>query len=453
MQTPRLVFQDAELQKGTAASNCLGLPVVWSGNFASVYRLHTPNHIWAVRCFLGRLEDRQQRYQSIHEHLGRHSLPSLVKFEYLKEGIVVGGSRYPILKMEWVEGEPLLDYVKNHLGEPERLRKLAERLRHLVEQMQAVSVAHGDLQHGNILIVNHHPFLIDYDGLYVPALQGRPPGEIGHANYQSPRRQRQHYGPNMDAFSLAVLNAGLLGLAADPTLWKRYQHHDSERLLFRQNDFHNPERSELLADLQRLPDESLRETLQWLRKALQMEPTDLQLFRSSPTPLGLDWLRDHTDPRPAPASVQKVRPVGVSWLSDHHSPRDDPLRQELSRLEQQAREMDRKTWGDQWAAIEYHLRRIRIEPGAISRIGPALCTTLADYSIRTAADVDLRVAQVPGVGPILADRLLEWRTQAIEYIVARLPAAQRQAPTPPRTLVRDLQRRYSQGWQVLKRRA
>jgi thiamine kinase-like enzyme len=40
--------------------------------------------------------------------------------------------------------------------------------------LNRAGVAHGDLQHGNILVANGKPKLIDYDGMYVPALRAYP---------------------------------------------------------------------------------------------------------------------------------------------------------------------------------------------------------------------------------------------------------------------------------------
>jgi hypothetical protein len=57
-------------------------------------------------------------------------------------------------------------------------------------------IAHGDLQHGNIILVPGKKDnslmlkLIDYDGMFIPPLAGSPKGEVGHAAYQHPERLR-----------------------------------------------------------------------------------------------------------------------------------------------------------------------------------------------------------------------------------------------------------------------
>jgi hypothetical protein len=67
-------------------------------------------------------------------------------------------------------------------------------------------MAHADLQHGNVLLVPTGNALalrlIDYDGMYVPALAGQRSGELGHPAYQHPQRLREGtYNAEVDRFS------------------------------------------------------------------------------------------------------------------------------------------------------------------------------------------------------------------------------------------------------------
>src|SRR4029077_855325 len=103
-------------------------------------------------------------------------------------------------------------------------------------------IAHGDLQHGNILIVNGQFKLVDSDGMYVPTLARRNSHEVGHPNYQHPRRVATHFGPYLDNFSAWVIYVSLVALSIDPTLWQTTGAGD-ECLLFRQEDFNNPDTS------------------------------------------------------------------------------------------------------------------------------------------------------------------------------------------------------------------
>src|SRR5215813_9686883 len=115
IQSPNLCFDDPELKRGKPEENNFGLPRPITGGFASVYRMHCGQRDWAVRCFLREFVDQQQRYAALSNHLATVKLPYVVGFEFLPKGIKVKSQWYPILKMEWVRGELLHDYIKKHL--------------------------------------------------------------------------------------------------------------------------------------------------------------------------------------------------------------------------------------------------------------------------------------------------------------------------------------------------
>src|ERR1700754_2924484 len=127
IQSPKFCFDDAELKTGEPESTALGLPRPITGGFASVYRMRCAKREWAVRCFLREFSDHQQRYTAISNHLASINLPYTVGFEFLQKGIRVGSNWYPILKMEWVNGQLLNDYIKQNLQKPELLLTLANR--------------------------------------------------------------------------------------------------------------------------------------------------------------------------------------------------------------------------------------------------------------------------------------------------------------------------------------
>src|SRR4051812_25969828 len=109
IQNPRVSFCDPELQQGQPVLTPLGLPRACSGNFADVYKVRCPdtNRTWAVKCFTRQVFNLRDRYRQISAHLERVRLPFTVDFNYLEEGIRVHGRWYPILKMQWVEGDDL----------------------------------------------------------------------------------------------------------------------------------------------------------------------------------------------------------------------------------------------------------------------------------------------------------------------------------------------------------
>ena len=77
IQDPPTALADEELRGGEVARNARGLPMLWSGNFASVYRIHCPatGKTWALKCFTREVSTRQERYRQIAACLKAARLP------------------------------------------------------------------------------------------------------------------------------------------------------------------------------------------------------------------------------------------------------------------------------------------------------------------------------------------------------------------------------------------
>jgi hypothetical protein len=97
---------DEELRGGTAAVNAFGLPLLYSGGFADVYRVHCPatGNTWAVKFFKHAVSGQRERYRAISDCLEQARLRFMVDFSYLENGVRIAGAWYPIVKMRWVEG-------------------------------------------------------------------------------------------------------------------------------------------------------------------------------------------------------------------------------------------------------------------------------------------------------------------------------------------------------------
>jgi hypothetical protein len=256
IQCPPVCFCDPDLRQGQAEGDLFGLPRPHSGNFADVYQVRSPDgQAWAVKCFTREVPGRQERYAAISDHLASQSRPFIVDFRYLPEGIRVRGEWFPVVKMRWVEGLRLNEFVRAHADKPAVLEKLALMWVRLAAELRDARLGHGDLQHGNVLLVPGSKNsslalkLIDYDGMWVPALAERPSGEVGHPHYQHPQRLRDGlYGPEVDRFAHLLVSAALRCLqAGGRDLWERYD--NGENMLFREDDFRRPGDSRLLAEL------------------------------------------------------------------------------------------------------------------------------------------------------------------------------------------------------------
>jgi serine/threonine protein kinase len=287
VQNPALAFQDPDLKAATPALDRLGMPFVTSGQFAYVFKLNTADgKAQAVRCFRGSVPDREDRYQKIDDHLDKVSAPCFVSFEYDAQGIMTGGKRYPIQVMEWIGGFPLDVYLPNVLGRKDMLKFLAEQWLKALATLRDGGMAHGDLQHGNVIVDESNSLrLVDLDGMYVPSMAGRKASELGHRHYQHPKRSADHFDARLDNFSGLVIYLSLIALAEQPDLWKEF--HD-ENLIFIKTDFENPRTSKLLSKIKTMGGEC-QPLAEALEKACHEDPlrcpSVLELVDAAPSKL------------------------------------------------------------------------------------------------------------------------------------------------------------------------
>ena len=249
LQAPDLAFLDRELRGGRLVLDRLGLPRASSGNFAAVFHVRCLLRQYAVRCFLRSTEGAHERYRLISGALGDAPATAgrwTVGFEYVPEGVRVGGAVYPLIKMEWVDGTQLHTYVGANLGRPDTIYELAGSFLTMMCDLRQSGLAHGDLQHGNILVTRVGGLkLVDYDCMFTPRMAGEPAPEVGHPNYQHPQRTAEHFDASLDDFSSWVIYVSLVALAYAPWLWSRFDGGD-ECLFLRKKDFLYPESSEAI---------------------------------------------------------------------------------------------------------------------------------------------------------------------------------------------------------------
>ena len=260
-----VTVEDEELRGGEVARTPLGLPMLWSGSFADVFKIDCPatGNTWALKCFTREVAGQCGRYRCIAAHLEQAQLPFTVDFQYLEQGIRIGGRWFPALKMRWIEGLTLAEFVEEYLDRPVNLKMLLDLWVKLAARLREAEMAHADLQHGNVILVPKSGGalalrLIDYDGMYVPALAGMLSGEVGHPAYQHPQRLRDEtYNAEVDRFSHLAIYCGIRCLMlGQRELWRRFNNGDN--LLFREQDFRAPEQSELFQALWATSDPSLR---------------------------------------------------------------------------------------------------------------------------------------------------------------------------------------------------
>ena len=190
LQNPHLCFTDPQLQGGVVDKKLMGTPCGSDGNSAIVFELRCASETYAIKCFKRPAPDRQQHYNELSQRLSVLSSPLLMKeFVFLQDAISIRGEWFPILKMERVNPNQLGFHVDKCLSQGTSLLPLAESFRNMMRDIETLSIVHGDLQHGNVLIEKNGTLkLIDYDGTCVLPWQGATPQERGHPNYQHPER-------------------------------------------------------------------------------------------------------------------------------------------------------------------------------------------------------------------------------------------------------------------------
>lgn len=272
IQNPAQNIDDQVLRCAVPVKDRLGLPVVSSGNFASVFRLKTRDGIdHAYRCFLSDRRDRAERYRKISDYVMYDDLECTVDFKYLENGIRVDGKWFPAVSMDWVEGVELDSYIDVNIGNPDQLRSLADRFLLMTEDLKAANVAHGDLQHGNIIITTAGLRLVDYDGMYAPSMTEREATELGHRNYQHPLRHAGHFGAQLDNFAAWLIYLSIQCLASDGTLWKGLR----DALLWNETDLRHPEYSLIFSELEHHPDAGVVLASKHIRYLLSMPVDDI----------------------------------------------------------------------------------------------------------------------------------------------------------------------------------
>lgn len=236
INTPQMI--KANMLMGGSPVKKHGRQIKYSGGFCVVFPFETATKKYAVRCWHINLKDIQNRTKLISEALKSTSLPYFVGFEYIPNGIQTAQGAQDIVVMEWVNARTLKKYIADNIHHPSKIVALANSFKTMVADLHSHHLAHGDLQHGNILVKDDGGIiLVDYDSMYVPALFGYSDEIKGLAGYQHPSRwNNKTINETIDYFSELIIYTSLLALSKFPKLWYELNLEDTETLIFTSED-------------------------------------------------------------------------------------------------------------------------------------------------------------------------------------------------------------------------
>ena len=252
VQDPRNTFTDPELKACKVAVTQSGLPLALGGTFALTYTVQSGQKKLAVRCFHREVPQAQNRYAKISTKLRSLASPYFVNFEFQPQGIRVLRTQYPIVKMDWADGDTLGIYLDRVASNSGAIAALRQAFATMGDYLERNAVSHGDIQNENVIVANRALRLIDYDGMFVSGLPEGQGTEVGHKHFQHPERSTKHFGPKMDRFSFLVVDTSLEALQANPSLYPRFRE-GGQAIIFKANDFANPASSEIFRILNAMP--------------------------------------------------------------------------------------------------------------------------------------------------------------------------------------------------------
>lgn len=235
-----------------------GLPVMSAGGFSVVFKMKDERNgkLYAVKCFTKEQEGRSESYKLIADELEFVSSNYLTPIKYYENELFVDTDssdeeEFPILLMDWVEGKTLDIYIKENIKNQFALGMLAYQFNKMAAWLITQPFAHGDLKPDNIIMKEDGQLvLVDYDGIYGPAMKGQKAREIGSPGFRHPSRTVDVFDEHIDDFSIASIALALKAIALKPVLWNEYGGND--RLLFSENDFLDLSHSKVITALQPL---------------------------------------------------------------------------------------------------------------------------------------------------------------------------------------------------------
>ena len=243
-----------------------GEPYRSSGAFAVVFKIkdEQTGKCYALKCFTEEQEGRAEAYRQIADELELVDSSYITSVKYLDKEIFVDSScekdEFPVLLMDWIDGETMETYIAENYQNGYAMAMLCYRFCKMAAWLRSQPFAHGDIKPDNIMVrPDGNLTLVDYDGMFVPAMKGQKSPTIGTKDFSHPLRTVDDFDETIDDFALASIALSLKAISLKPSLLDEYG--AADRLLFSAEDYRDLSKSKVLAALQELMNDEEVNTL------------------------------------------------------------------------------------------------------------------------------------------------------------------------------------------------
>ena len=243
-----------------------GEPYRSSGAFAVVFKMkdEQTGKCYALKCFTEEQESRAEAYRQIAEELEYVDSSYITSVKYLEKELFVDSNcedeEFPVLQMDWIEGETMETYIAANYTDTQAMSMLCYRFCKMAAWLRSQSFAHGDIKPDNIMVRPDGTLtLVDYDGMFVPAMKGQKSPTVGTKDFSHPLRTIYDFDETIDDFALASIALSLKAISLNPSLLQTYG--ASDRLLFSAADYLDLSKSKTFTALQGLLSDEEARTL------------------------------------------------------------------------------------------------------------------------------------------------------------------------------------------------